>query len=124
MTNQILLELDGLIASLNQIIPQLSGFVSQFNDIQIANDVKVLSDSIGNMYLDVPASMPKPFENMLTTRLGIIDRLCNTHGQSITQLLDKGRLLEEQLRLQDPHYTSKLSGHIAEFARLSNAFKH
>ena len=124
MTNQLLLELDGTIATLNYIIPQLNDFVNQFNNIQMAHGVKVISDQIGNIFLDVPASMPESLEKTLTTRLGIIDRLCNTHGQSISDLLDKGRGLEQQLKLQDPHYTSRLSGPISEFARLRGAFKH
>jgi hypothetical protein len=124
MTNQALLELDGLITTLNYTITQLSGFVSQFNDIQMAHAVKVITDPMGNMFLDVPASMPESLEKTLTTKLGIIDRLCNTHGQSISDLLHKGNLLEQQLKLENPNYTTKLSSQIAEFARLKGAFNH
>jgi hypothetical protein len=124
MSNQIILELDGLIASLNYLIPQLGGFVAQFNDIQVANAVTVISDPTGGLFLDVPRAMPESVEKILQTKLGIIDRLCNTQSQSISELLDKGGFLENQLKLQNPNYTSKISGHIAEFVKIQGAFKH
>jgi len=122
MTSQTFLELDALIASLDHLIPQLNDFVHQINNLQIQHDVKLVSNLAGDLQLDVPINMSQSVEKFLETKLGILDRLRNTHGQSISELLDKGRFLEQQLKLENPRYTTRLSGQIAEFARLNGAF--
>jgi hypothetical protein len=76
------------------------------------------------MSMDVPNSMSDVTYNNLRTRLGIVDRLINSHGASINELFQKASVIEAQIKLSDTNYTSQLTEEIAKFKELNWSYKH
>ena len=42
---------------INELLPQFSDFISQFNNMVLTNNINVITDASGNMSLDVPGTM-------------------------------------------------------------------
>ena len=113
-----------IVTEINTLLPQLSDFINQFNSLVNQSGISVITDSVGNMTLDVPQNMPDSVANNLNTRIGIIDRLITTRGQEINDLLQKGLNVENNIKAHNPNYTSQLTEKIAEFRRLNASYKH
>ena len=113
-----------IIADLNTLLPQLANFVNQFNSTVSQSGISVITDSVGNMSIDVPQNMSDDTANKISNRISIIDRLINTRGQEINDLLQKGINLEKKLKAEDSNYVSQLTYKIEEFNRLNSSYKH
>lgn len=106
------------------MLPQLAGFIEQFNNIVSQHGINVVTDAQGNMSMDVPASMSDTTYNNISNRLGIVDRLINSHGSSINDLFQKASSLEQQIKQSDNNYQSQLTDQIAKFKQLNSSYKH
>ena len=113
-----------ILTEINSLLPQLSDFVNQFNNLVITSKISVITDSTGNMSIDVPQDMSDSVANNLSTRIGVIDRLITTRGQEINDLFQKGLEIENNIKKDNPNYTSQLTEKIAEFKRLNSSYKH
>jgi hypothetical protein len=118
------IELVNVIADINRLLPQLSGFISQFNNIVNENAVNVITDTAGNMSIDVPNNMPDSVVVNINNRIGIIDRLISNHGANLNNLFQKGQAIEQTLKIGDPNYVSKLSEQVKIFTELKASYKH
>jgi len=116
--------LTDIISSLDSMLPQLTKFVEQFNEVVIEFNVNVVTDTAGTMSVDVPANMSDIQAEFVSKKLGIIDRLVNSHGTSINDLFQKGLKIEHNLKANDPQYTSVLTEKITEFKKLNASYKH
>lgn len=76
------------------------------------------------MSIDVPENMPDSDANLISKRIGIIDRLITSHGQSINDLFQKGLSIEEKLKTDNSKYVSQLSQQIDQFKKLNSSYKH
>ena len=113
-----------IVTEINSLLPQLSDFINQFHNLVNQSGVSVVTDSAGNLSIDVPQNMPDSEANRLSTRIGIIDRLITTRGQELNDLFQKGFQVENKIKVENPNYTSQLTERIAEFKRLNNSYKH
>jgi len=117
-------ELDNIILEVNRMLPQLVGFIEQFNNIVSQHGINVVTDAQGNMSMDVPASMSETSYMNISNRLGIVDRLINNQGTSINDLIQKGLSIEQEIKQSDHNYTSQLSDQIEKFKKLNASYKH
>jgi hypothetical protein len=106
------------------MLPQLSGFIEQFNNVVKEFNVNVVTDTFGNMSVDVPMEMTDTQANFVSKKLGIIDKLINNHGTTINDLFQKGLTIEEKLKVSNPKYPSALTDKISEFKLLNKSYKH
>lgn len=113
-----------ILSEINVILPQLADFINQFNNIVNQSGINVVTDSAGNMEIDVPQNMSDSAANNVSTRIGIIDRLITTRGQEINDLFQKGMQIEKTLKSDNPNYVSQLTEKIEEFKRLNAMYKH
>lgn len=113
-----------IIAQIDSLLPQLANFINQFNTTINQSNISVVTDAIGNMSIDVPQNMSDEDATKVSTRIGIIDRLITTRGQEINELLQKGNLIENKLKKENPEYVSQLTEKIQEFRRLNHSYKH
>ena len=118
------IELDSIITEVNRLLPQLAGFIHQFNITVAQNGINVITDASGNMSMDVPSNMSDLTYNSLSNKLGIIDRLINSHGTSINELLQKASVMESQIKVSESNYTSQLIDQIEKFKELNTSYKH
>lgn len=117
-------DLSEILTEINSLLPQLSHFISQFNSTVIESGITVVTDTSGNMSIDVPNTMSDVQANSISTRIGIIDRLITTRGQQLNELFQKGTVLESKLKIEDPNYKSQFIEKIEEFKRLNSSYKH
>jgi hypothetical protein len=118
------LDLSSIVAEVNTLLPQLANFIDQFNNIITQSGINVITDSSGNMSIDVPHNMPDLEAEKISKRIGIIDRLITSHGNSLNDLFQKGLSIENKLKANNPNYVSELKDHIAEFKKLNVSYKH
>lgn len=117
-------ELTEITMKINELLPQLSDFIDQFNSIVLSTKINVITDTSGNMSMDVPNSMPDNEAEMISKRIGIIDRLITTRGQEVNNLLLKGLEIESKLKEQNPNYTSQILDKVNELKRLNDSYRH
>jgi hypothetical protein len=117
----ILLE---IVSEIEKLLPQFADFINQFNNTVIQSDVNVVTDSEGNMSIDVPKNMSDADAKIISNRIGIIDRLIATRGSQIKDLFHRGIDIENNIRIRDPNYVSYLTDKIQEFKRLNESYKH
>ncbi len=118
------IDISDIVVELNTLLPQLANFINQFNTTVSQSGITVVTDSIGNMSIDVPQTMSDDVANKISTRIGVIDRLITSRGQEVNDLLQKGTLLENKLKMDNPNYVSQLTDKIQEFRRLNSSYKH
>lgn len=119
-----LAELTSIILSISALMPQLSSFIGQFDTTVAQTGISVITDSMGNMSIDVPDSMSEAEASRVNMRIGIIDRLITTQGQAINDLLHKGLALENKIKLADPFHKSEILDKVTEFKRINSYYKH
>jgi len=118
-------DLAGIISDLNYHLPKLSGFIIEFNNTCLSYNVKPKTDTTGFMELFFYNDNLTDSEvDNIKTRVGIIDRLVNTEGDKAKELLEKGLKIEQNLKAQNPNYTSQLTEKVAEFRRLNASYNH
>jgi NADH-ubiquinone oxidoreductase chain 3 len=117
-------DISEIITELDTLLPQIANFINQFNTVVSQSGVNVVTDTIGNMDLEVPKSMSDDLAKNLSNRIGVIDRLITTRGQEIRDLLQRGTDLENSLRMADSNYVSQIAGKLQEFNRLNSLYKH
>ena len=115
-------DLNTVISNLNHYIPQLSKFINDILQVQVKYNV-IIVDQLGSLNIDVPADMTDVVQSEVVKKVRILDSLYTQRCIDIETELTKGRSIENLIKLQNPDYTSKISGQIAEFARLRGAFK-
>jgi len=113
-----------IVGQINTFMPQLADFINQFTTTIDQTGVRVFTDHEGNMSVSVPASMSDEVANTISKKIGIIDRLINTRGQEIDDLLRKGVSIENKLKMENPNYVSQLTAKIEELKRLKSSYKH
>lgn len=118
------LDLAESIAEVSRLLPQLSDFISQFNTTVVESNVNVITDSAGSMSIDVPKDMSDAVADKIITRVGLLDRLITSHGQSINEVFKNGLAIEDKLKANNPNYVSQLSDQIAQFNKLNASYKH
>jgi hypothetical protein len=106
------------------MLTQLSNFIDQFRVLIVETDINVISDSVGNLSIDVPTDMSKADSTHVVKKLGVIDRLINSQGCSINDAFQKGLEIEKQLMIEDPNYKSVLGDKISKFKELNELYKH
>lgn len=123
-TLQCGLDISSIINDINGLLPQLSNFIDQFNNLVTSTNINVVTDTAGNMSIDVPLNMSDVDANNISKRLGIIDRLITTHQTNLSDLFQKGTEIENKLIKENPNYIPQLKEQAAEFNKLNSLYKH
>jgi hypothetical protein len=118
------LDISSVVTEINSLLPQLAGFIDQFNNIVIQSGLNVITDWGGSLSIDVPHDMSDTEAHNISKRIGIIDRLIAAHGNSLDDLFQKGLNIEKNIKANNPKYVSELSNQLAEFKKLKASYKH
>lgn len=113
-----------VISDLAQVLSQLDGFITRFNNEIITHSINVISDSGGNISIQIPDTMPEARGTLISRRISLIDHLINNHIEKAENLLHRGMSLEEDLMNKDPNYDTQLTDHVAKFRQLKNSYNH
>ena len=74
-------ELTEVTLKINELLPQFSDFISQFNNIILTHNINVITNTSGNMSLGVSSTMSDIDAEKISKRIGIIDRLIASRGE-------------------------------------------
>lgn len=113
-----------VINEVNRLLPQLSDFINQFNQVIITTGVNVTTDSGGNLGMDAPVEMTSAEMERISNRIGIMDRLINNHGSTVNELLQRGQSIERDIISSNPEYKSQLVDKINRFKELNASYNH
>jgi len=112
------------ILAVSKAMPQLSGFINQFDTIVVKQGINVITDTEGNLSMEVPSAMSDAVAKEVSLRINILDRLINTQGSEIKDLLEKGLGLQNKINMVDPSYKSEIFNQITEFKKLNSSYNH
>lgn len=106
------------------MLPQLSNFIAQFNTTVSQSNVNIVTDSFGNMALDLPKNISDEEAVKISNRIGVIDRLISTRSQDIEELIQKGVKLENAVKAENSNYVSQLADKVQEYNKLRKTYNH
>ena len=118
------LDILGIVNELARLLPQLNDFVNQFNNQIVTYDINVITDTSGNLSIQVPDTVTEAKGKLISARVNLIDNLIHNHIDKTEDLLHKGITLEEKLIDKDPDYETKLTPYVSEFRKLKSSYKH
>ena len=121
---ELLNNLESITSEIDRIMPQLSQFITQFYDLIESNNVNVITDGKRNLSIDVPNEMATDVAERLSTRIGVMDRLINTHKDSLTDLFQRGSEIENTIKTDNQNFTSKLNERASAFEVLKHSYRH
>lgn len=101
-------ELQPIVDEIARLLPQLSNFISQFHSLVQGTDVNVVTDTTGNLSVDVSSSMPSEVSEKIVSKISVIDRLITSHNESLHSLFQKGFEKQKETNV-DPKLSSELS---------------
>ena len=117
-------ELLHIVKELDYVIPQFASFINKFNTLIIEKNLNVTSNSSGYLAVDAPHGMSDTEYNNISDRMHVIDRLIDSHNTTIKSFFERGFVIENKLRADDPNYISELVNRKANYLRLKNSYKH
>jgi hypothetical protein len=109
---------------IDKLLPQLSDFIGQFNNLVLTTNINVITDSSGNMSIDVPTYIGDSEADQISKRVNIIDRIIKTRAHEINGLVEKGLDIETRIKEQNSRYTSQILHQVNEFNRLNASYRH
>lgn len=118
------LDLTAIVSDLTKLVPQFGSFVEKFNFFVNDNSLNVVTDSSGNLFVDVPADMSEDKYNEISTKVGVLDRLITTQKESIGELFSKGSIAESKFKANNPNYNSELDELRKSFQSFKDLYKH
>ena len=117
-------DISEILGGINTLLPQLTEFINQFHDFVAERGINVITDSSGNMSIDVKVNVSDAEAEYISKKIGVLDRLINTRGEQLSELFKKGLQAEKGMAVQNPGYTSQLTDKLAEFNKLNLKYKH
>ena len=118
------MDFTAIIGDLTKLVPQFGSFVEKFNSFVNDNSLNVVTDSTGNLFVDVPADMSEDKYNEISTKVGVLDRLITTQKESIGELFSKGSIAESKFKANNPNYNSELDELRKSFQNFKDLYKH
>ena len=117
-------DLSTIILSIGSHMSEFSTFINKFDTTVVQEGINVMTDSEGNLSIEVPSTMSDDVAKKVTTKIEIIDRLINTRESDISDLIKKGLALQNKISTVDPSYKSEIFNQITEFEKLKSSYKH
>ena len=118
------LDLLPILTDLTKLVPQFGNFVEQFNTLINENSINVITDTKGNLFIDVPGTMTESKSNEITNKVNILDRLIRTQKESIGDLFLKGSLIENKFKSENPDYKPQLEDLRKSYIVFRDSYKH
>ena len=117
-------ELCGIVAELNRVLPQLSGFISNFHRFIAEADINVITDAAGTLSIDVLGDIDESTLQTYVTRINVLDGLIHNRVQEVEGLLARASDIENQLKALNSDYISQLTQHINRLSELVHSYAH
>ena len=117
-------DLMAIVVELNKIIPQLKGFINNWHDTINYYNINVITDSSGQLSIDVPSDLDEDNVKSCTKKIKILDNLIRDRFDHTEKLITKGNEIETGLKKCSKDYASKLIENSKILKELQSSFKH
>jgi hypothetical protein len=124
MIEQYNTELIGLVTELSKLIPQLHGFISNFNETITQYGINVITEGSGQLSVDVPSDMTEIDAEKCVKKIRILDRLIHDRLDNINNIFKKGYGIENNLKKLNNEHISVLTDKSKILTKLKNSYKH
>jgi hypothetical protein len=112
-----------IINDLDGLLSQLTRLIGNFNTTIINHNLNVMVETNNALVVDAPAAMDDTLAQQVSRRVIELDRLINIRTSDVQALLDKGSVLETQIKLEQPQFASKILSRADEFTRIKSTYK-
>jgi hypothetical protein len=113
-----------IISNIDHVLPVLTRFIEEFNNVVSNNDITVITNHNGDMSIDVPLDMPKDKTQFLSNRIGMLDRYINTNGSDLQTLFQKAQIEQDKLKALNCKEIPQISKQIQTFIELNKSYKN
>ena len=97
-------ELSPLIDESNRLLAQLEGFINRFNSFVLTNNINVITDTQGNMEIEVSNGVDDNQASLYSNTIHTLDNLIRNHINTIEQLVTRGNQIENNILNIDNSY--------------------
>jgi len=123
MTEQNL-DIFAIVTELGKLLPQLQGFINNWNDTITLYGINVITDGSNDLAIDVPSSMKEVDANLCAKKIKVLDSLIHDRLDTIKDLFQRGYKLELEIKSSNSKYVSVLTEKSLILKELNNSYKH
>jgi NADH dehydrogenase len=109
---------------INRLLDQLQLFISQFNQFITDNNIIVITDSFGNLDIDISNDVDNTVANSYSQRIQTFDNLIRHHIDEITELLETAYDIDARISALNNQHVSQLSDLETKLNTLKDSYKH
>lgn len=113
-----------ILAQVNTILPQLDDFITQFYSLISDNNINVITDSFGNMSIEVPQDIGNEDAEKFSKKVGILDRLITTQNKNLEDLFKRAYILEKSTSDLNNNYKLTLDEKMKIYQDLISKYRH
>lgn len=124
MIEQYNTELTLILTGLSKLLPQLQGFISNFNETITLYGINVVTEGSGQLNIDVPYNMTELDVNKCVKKVGILDRLIHDRLDNIENIFKNGFEIESKIKKLNDKHISILTEKSKILTELKNSYKH
>ena len=107
------------ISEIDRLISQLRGFIDQFNNLIITNNINVIQDVNGDLSFDVPGNMEDELAQRLGNRIDLINSLIHDRVHELESLFEEVSQLENYT-----NFSNVIASKKAIFNALVSSYPH
>ena len=117
-------DLMAIVTELGKLLPQVQGFISNWNDTITQYGINVITDGSNDLAIDVPSSMKEADANLCVKKIKVLDSLIRDRLDTIKDLFNKGYKLEMEIKSTNNKYVSILTEKSKILKELNDSYKH
>lgn len=117
-------QLSTILDESNRLLSQLDNFINRFNTFIVDNNINIITDSQGNMSMDIPSNLDDSTAFSYTNRVHTLDNLIRNHVNRLEQLVLRGNNLENDILYVDSSYNKQFKYISDRLIYLKNSYKH
>ena len=117
-------QLSNIIEESNRLLSQLDNFINRFNSFILDSNINIITDTSGNMSMDIPNNLDDSTVAAHTNRVHTLDNLIRNHVNRLEQFIIRGNNLENDILYIDSSYNTQFQYINNRLTYLKNRYKH
>ena len=117
-------ELENNILELDRLLSQLGGFITQFHNFIIENQINVITDSQGALDIEVYENVEDSVAQQHSNRIHVFDTLIHDRVHAIEDLLERTLDLDRNNTQSDNNYITQLTQYRVRLRQLIGSYGH
>lgn len=110
------------LQELNNLVPEITNYINQFNSIISENNLNVITDVQGNLMVDAPSNLSDQACDYFGKKVGVIDRIINSKLDEADKLIEQGNAMQKEIK--NSNHSSQIQAKLKELNQLKNKYGH